>query len=379
MIFIIGASIAFFLEFILIAKKNKSLSDKVLTLWMFVLGTHLLLQYFEFKGLDFTYHFLLGVMTPFPLIHGPLLYLYVLTLTTGLTKLRWFDYLHALPVVLLVLRMVPFFLLPGPEKVAFVNQLAIERNLLMNVVLLSIMLSGVLYIIFSLILLRKFRKKLASNYSYTDKINLDWLRNLILGMVVVWTIVVVGHSLDNVLNIDIGPATDFLIYLSLSAFVLVIGYFGIQQTDIFAGRIPMEITAKKAGEVVKTDSERYQKSGLKAAQAEKLLSELQNYMQQDKPYLDHKLTLTDLANALKIHPNYLSQVINDKLNMNFYDFINKARLDEFLKMVNSPKSKHLTILALALDSGYSSKSSFNKFFKRTMVKTPSQHIKSISS
>ena len=347
---------------------------------MFVIGTHLLLQYFEFKGFDYTYHFLLGVMTPFPLMHGPLLFLYVLTLTSGLTKLRWFDYLHGLPIVLLVLRMVPFFLSPGPEKIAIVNQLAIERTLLMNIVLISIMLSGVLYITFSLILLRSFRKQLASNYSYTDKINLDWLRNLILGMIVIWSFVVVGHGLDNSLNIDIRPIADFLIYLSLTAFVLIIGYFGIQQTEIFAGRVSMEQPARNEGDVSeKNDTARYQKSGLKPDQANKLLTQLQKYMQEDKPYLDHKLTLSTLANELNIHPNYLSQVINEHLEVNFYDFVNKARLEEFLQLVQKPKSKHLTILALALDSGFSSKSSFNKFFKKKMGKTPSQYIQSMNS
>ena len=83
------------------------------------------------------------------------------------------------------------------------------------------------------------------------------------------------------------------------------------------------------------------KSGLKPGQADKLLTQLQKYMQENKPYLDHKLTLTVLANELEIHPNYLSQVINEKLDVNFYDFVNKARLDEFITLVQKPKSTTL--------------------------------------
>ena len=375
MIFIIGSSIAFFLEFILIAKKHKSLADKILTCWMFVIGTHLLLQYFEYEGLDQSYQFLVGVMTPFPLIQGPLLFLYVQALTTGQRRLKWYDYLHILPFLLVTVWMIPFFLLPGSEKLAFVDQMDEERFGFKRLVLFAIMISGATYVVMSLAMLRRFRRRLRSNYSYTDKINLDWLRNLILGMVGVWSIVVVGHGLDSVLKIDIASETDYLIYLGLSVFVLVIGYFGIQQTQIFTGK---GMSEEGQGQPEKLDPVRYQKSGLKPAQAEELMARLQRCMKDDKPYLDHRLTMNTLASKLDIHPNYLSQVINEQLEVNFYDFINKARLEEFLQLAQKPKSKNLTILALALDSGFSSKSSFNKFFKRTTGKTPSQYLKSIS-
>ena len=97
MIFLIGASLAFFLEFILISKKEKSLADKILTVWMFVFGTHLLLNFFEYQGLDHKYHFLLGLTTPFPLLPGPLLYLYTKALTGNRARMNQLDYLHFLP------------------------------------------------------------------------------------------------------------------------------------------------------------------------------------------------------------------------------------------------------------------------------------------
>ena len=89
MIFIVGASLAFFLEFILISKKGKSLADKILTVWMFVMGTHLLLHFFEYNGLDQQYHFLLGLNSPFPLLHGPFLFLYAKA--AGATELNTGD------------------------------------------------------------------------------------------------------------------------------------------------------------------------------------------------------------------------------------------------------------------------------------------------
>jgi len=88
MIFIAGGTLAFFFEFILLGKKPKSLSDKILTFWMFIIGLHLFLYYFHFKGIEFKYPHLLGIALPLPLIHGPLLFLYTGSLTNYFQKWR---------------------------------------------------------------------------------------------------------------------------------------------------------------------------------------------------------------------------------------------------------------------------------------------------
>ncbi len=376
MIFIVGASLAFFLEFILISKKGKSLADKILTVWMFVLGAHLLLHFFEYYRLDQTYTFLLGLNTPFPLLHGPLLFLYAKALTSNKIQMDKVDYLHFLPAILITLRMIPFFLLAGAEKLQFTNGIEEQRNLLMTVVLYSYMISGITYITLSLLVLRRHRKNLKAKFSYTDQINLNWLRNLIIGMIIVWSIVIIGHTLDDAFGMNIKDEVDNLIFISLSLFILMIGYFGIKQTWIFSGQIPLE--ARGASEKVeKSDIEiiRYQKSGLKSEQADELQARLEKIMKEEKPFLNDKLTLNTLAENLDIHSNYLSQVINERFQKNFYDFINTARIEEFKTLIQQPRSKNLTLLALAFECGFSSKSSFNKFFKKSTGKTPSEFMK----
>ena len=376
MIFIVGASLAFFLEFILISKKGKSLADKILTVWMFVLGAHLLLHFFDYYELDQKYFFLLGLNTPFPLLHGPLLFLYAKALTSDKDQMDKVDYLHFLPAILLILRMLPYFILPGEEKLEFTQQIDEQRNLLMTVVLYSYMVSGITYITLSLMVLRKHRKNLTENFSYTDQINLNWLRNLIIGMIVIWSIVIIGHTLDDAFGMNIKDGVDNLIFISLSLFILMIGYFGIKQTWIFSGQIPLEAQGiiENTQETV-IESARYQKSGLKTEQANELQARLAKMMEEEKPYLDDKLTLKSLAENLDIHPNYLSQVINERFQKNFYDFINSARVEEFKSLIQQPRSKNLTLLALAFECGFSSKSSFNKFFKKSTGKTPSEFIK----
>ncbi|MBN1791468.1 MAG: AraC family transcriptional regulator [Bacteroidales bacterium] len=90
--------------------------------------------------------------------------------------------------------------------------------------------------------------------------------------------------------------------------------------------------------------------------------------------METKLTLNTLAVELNISVNHLSQIINQYQGKNFYDFVNEYRVEEFKTRVASPKNQHLSILAIAFDSGFNSKSSFNLVFKNHTGMTPSQFM-----
>ena len=96
-------------------------------------------------------------------------------------------------------------------------------------------------------------------------------------------------------------------------------------------------------------------------------------MESEKSYLEEDISLQSLSRQLKISSNNLSQVINQEFQVSFYDYINKYRVKEFISLRNEPTNDHLTILALALDSGFSSKASFNRIVKKMTGKTPSQY------
>lgn len=100
---------------------------------------------------------------------------------------------------------------------------------------------------------------------------------------------------------------------------------------------------------------------------------IEKYMLANKPYLDNELTIRKLATLLEMQPHHLSQVINSSLNSNFYTFVNKYRIQEVIDLMKDPQRKHHTILAIAYDSGFKSKSSFNTIFKKMTGKTPSEY------
>ncbi len=104
---------------------------------------------------------------------------------------------------------------------------------------------------------------------------------------------------------------------------------------------------------------------------------LLQFMAEEKPYLDADLSLRSLAEQLDIAPNYLSQLLNEGLSQNFSEFVNSYRLQTFKTKVTDPRNHQLTILALAYDSGFNSKTVFNTFFKKMEGKTPSVYWKEV--
>ena len=118
----------------------------------------------------------------------------------------------------------------------------------------------------------------------------------------------------------------------------------------------------------------YRKSGLKPEEAKNLHQQLLTLMATEKPYLEPKLSLAQLADSLGVLPNHLSQIINQYEGKNFYDFINSYRVNEFIALAKKDTNKNFNLLGLAFEAGFNSKSSFNQVFKKIKGQTPSQFV-----
>src|SRR4051812_5899445 len=109
MFFIAGISLAVFIEFLLLSKKNKSLPDRILTIWMSIVAVQLFLFYLYFSESIYSVPFLLGIDRPLPMLHGVMLYLYVSYLTDQAPKNRQLLVLHFIPACLMYFYLIPFF------------------------------------------------------------------------------------------------------------------------------------------------------------------------------------------------------------------------------------------------------------------------------
>lgn len=108
-IFIIGIFISLFQFFLLLNKKSKSIPDKVLAVWMLVIGIHFTSYYLYHLGYWSVYPHLIGVTVPFPFFYGPLLYLYVKYSLKNETYIKRKDFFHFIPVILSYVYMLPFY------------------------------------------------------------------------------------------------------------------------------------------------------------------------------------------------------------------------------------------------------------------------------
>jgi AraC-like DNA-binding protein len=164
--------------------------------------------------------------------------------------------------------------------------------------------------------------------------------------------------------------TDGL-FLSLSAFVILIGYLGLKQKVIF----PAEDMGESSGGAKPLT--KYAGSRLTESEAKEYTERLSDYMKSSKPYLNPELTLSQLAGDLGISSHFLSQVINEKFGLNFFDFVNGYRVEEFKERTSDPRYSNFSLLGIALECGFNSKSAFNRIFKQKTGLTPSQFKKTL--
>jgi AraC-like DNA-binding protein len=405
MFYFFGIGLNLFLLVLLISKRGKSTADKILAGWLFIIGCHLALYILSIQRTTIENVHLLGLGIPFPFLHGPFLYLYTAAITNMLPKNRKLPWVHFLPAAILVLYLMPVFLMGTQQKMELYIDRGSEYKYFFIIQGILMQLSGLVYVAWSFILLRKHKKNIGQQFSYEERINLNWLRYLIYALLGVWAIIIFVKE-------------DAYIFGAAVIFVTLIGFFGIKQVGIFnnipaakramqenpdviaiKGMTPNEINNQKnealsnnsipalngqeatsvAIEEFEPDSaavkrKKYANSGLTKEMLNALHLRLCQLMADEKLYVEPELSLSSLAARLNIHPNYLSQTINEMEGKSFFDYVNMLRLEEFKRLMRIPGNSQFTIMSLAYDCGFNSKSSFNKNFKKLTGQSPSEYF-----
>lgn len=383
MLYIIGIGITFFLSLLLLTKKNKSDADNILTFWLLITGLHLVLFYLHLSGNYVKFPYLLGFEIALPFVHTPFIYLYIASLTNQ-TKNRQLRFLHFVPIIIVYLIVIDFFFLSYVEKIAVYKNSGLGYNNRLNFIFYAFIIQGFTYIILSYKKLIQHKKNILSSFSSIEKINLNWLRYLLLGNLLIW------------LSIFTTDETTFTLVV---LFVIFIGYFGINQVGIFNPNEKTLILISETNEatpfasippeneVIENEIDaklqmedtiqniKYQKSTLTPERAQEIHQQLLTVLQNEKLYKNPEITLAELAEKLTIAPNHLSQVINTIEQKNFFDFINQQRVEEFKRIVHLSENHQFTFLSLAFASGFNSKTSFNRNFKKATGYSPSEYLK----
>ncbi|MDH5398156.1 MAG: helix-turn-helix domain-containing protein [Cyclobacteriaceae bacterium] len=209
-------------------------------------------------------------------------------------------------------------------------------------------------------------------FSSIESIRLHWLRLLTYLAIAV----VLIFLTENILNLLHFNLSAFHLSTVLGAiYVYGMGYFGISRTPVFKNTVMEEVTRDLPDDYSgdKQNQVKYGRSGLSDEKAKTYAEKLAKLMKENQLYLDSNLTLQQLAQEAGISTHYLSQIINSHFGYNFFDFVNEFRVNYVINNLINEKKKHLTILAIGLEAGFNSKTTFNTIFKKFTGKTPSQY------
>ncbi|KAA3608848.1 MAG: AraC family transcriptional regulator [Calditrichaeota bacterium] len=374
-----GAAQGFFLALILSQKRGNQRANQFLSLLVLLYSVFILDAALDGMNFYKAYPQFYGLARALPFVFGALHFLYIIKLISPEKKLSKLNLLHFIPFFLYRINTLWFDFKSAQYKLEFMQGVHVDdAGFFYQISGPIILFQGLIYMGYSLVVLKRYSDKIKEQYSSIDKINLIWLRNITLLALFVWMVATFEKIFPEVSK-NLFLNDEFPVAIVLSFVVYAMGYLGQRQPQIFAQAefltaekpaIYKEKRDPKSGEPTEN---KYEKSGFSEEKAKKCLQSLLDLMEKEKLFLNSTITLNQLSEKLSVSSHNLSQVINTQLNQSFFDFINKYRVEEVKKTLADPSKSHYTLLSIALDCGFNSKTSFNTVFKKHTNLTPSQY------
>ncbi len=344
-----------------------------------------------------------------PLAFSPALYLYASSLLSGKTRTGPRRHLHFLPFGIAAAILASPLVTPGPSGGNRIDgggsslerprepgpgflaaEQALEKPPFINAVQLLVPASFIAYAVPIFGILRKHRERSKDYFSFASSaVNLSWLGVLVAAFAAVFAYMLIALLLasSGVRHILINPVVSMDI--GYGSFIAIFGYFALRQERAFyrygyldgqEAEVPLtalasdkEPNSRMSDTAVESDSEepKYSKSSLDGESMDRYFAKLEKAMRGSLLYRKNDLTMDDLAKLTGISRHYISQTINRKTGRNFYGYVNSLRVAEVMAALDDVSRSGKTILELAFDAGFNSKSSFIAHFKESTGVTPS--------
>jgi AraC-like DNA-binding protein len=379
--FLVGFFQAIFLGLLILLKRKKKTPDYWLAAFILIIGLQMLFLFLDESGWVTNHPRLIFLDVVHWTTLGPLLYLYIRSVIFPNRPLKADSLIHLAPMVLVLICYGDFFL--NQMDILSVNQYTSRHKTNPTIIVGSLVwgFSSVFYYILSIIRMYRHRKNIVKFFSTVRGVNLNWLNLLSHGFALFLLLEVV----------DLFSFTyrfpfinfDFFKYswLVLIAYLFAVGLIGYRQKGIFSDFDPGDLSVKNLPDDSKKRfvAVKYSNAILPDNERAVILEKLLNYMEREKPYLDCDLHIKTVADSIGTTIHKLSQVINESLSKNFFDFVNDYRIEEVKKQLAEPENQRFKIISVAYNCGFNSKSAFYEVFRKSVGQTPSEYRQKAAS
>lgn len=367
---------------LLIGKKKKQRSDYFLIGYLFFNAAFFLgvFIYYEYSLVVFFHDTLFSSQAVVPFYS-----LYILSLLEPKFQMKKGYFLLFAP---LAASGIYFLLFP---ETGF-NQLTIEDMtyvLQLNTAPLYFKISSVVGLvlqpaisIFLLFKLKRYKAVMKQSCSNEDEIDYPWVRLLLLINLIGYIFIGIPATVWGNLFPEYFDILYKVVIALIACITIYAGYFGLRNTRIFV-EIPIYKPEEAdegggKGDCEGQNKDKYVRTTTSGDMAEEIKKQLIELLRDEQMFLNPKLSLLEVAQAAGYTTHIISEVLNIHMETSFYDFVNDLRVEEAKKKLTDGTLERETILAIALDSGFNSKSSFNRVFKQKTGHTPSQFAKQTS-
>ncbi|MEM6719611.1 MAG: AraC family transcriptional regulator [Bacteroidota bacterium] len=306
---------------------------------------------------------------------APLIYLYVKSITKSNFKFLKKHWLHfIIPIALVMYRLTIFAydaMQPGfNETQNGILKIIVDEEVvqpILTVLDFSVML---LYLAFTIQLYYNYRQKIKQYFSNIFKLELNWMRNFL----IVFTLLFIYSSVQEFVGsiiVDLGYKERWWLNLLMAVCAIYIGLKGYFTDTTKLNKLDFSFSPKQISipESSKDSKKEIENTAIKAIEA---------LMENEKPYLNPDLNLSELAKQAELTRGQLSEIINTGFQMNFNDFVNSYRVNAFKGMIQEGKHKQLSLLGIAYECGFNSKATFNRVFKKLTNFSPTQYLQSLA-
>ena len=300
---------------------------------------------------------------------GPVFFFYVRTLLNRNLKFTTKDLLHFVPAILYLLYSLIIFItdkLILDEFYFYANERDKDLDFWYQ---MAGLISMLFYLFMSLKYYLRYRKLSLQEVSFADEVAFKWVKHFIIA----FSLILVLRVLFFILNPEWGEfGNKYWYYLCFSILLLYISITGYTSSIKTSLKVDTVLMVKIEPSNEKSSAQKNDSDGVVALHEWK--DKVMHLFEAKEVYKSPNLTLTDRANLLNTNRNLISKVINQEFNMNFNDFVNKKRAEAVIEKLKNGNHIHNTLLSIALDCGFNSKTTFNRAFKKHTGSTPRQFI-----